>query len=135
MGAYTEIFLCAYCKHKNYRFGEVSFPAPVCKTSRISATQRPIRNKFGTNVEKGRLVRNPQKSGKKCLPTYGPSPRGRSHMYIFSSIITVPIICIMFCFSLLPPPLSPPLSHCRFSFSLLYTSFPSSNFIDLIFLP
>ena len=31
------------------------------KSSRISATQRPIRDKFGTNVEKGRLVRNPQK--------------------------------------------------------------------------
>ena len=50
------------------------------KSSSISATQRPIRNKFGTNVKKGRLVRNPQLSGKKCLPTYGPSPRGRSHI-------------------------------------------------------
>ena len=57
-----EIFLYAYCMHKNCRFGEVSFPAPVYKSSRISATQRPIRNKFGTNVEKGRLVRNPQNS-------------------------------------------------------------------------
>ena len=62
-GVYTEIFLYAYCKHKNCRFGEVSFQAPVYKSSCISATQRPtcIRNKFGTNVEKGRLVRNPQK--------------------------------------------------------------------------
>ena len=51
------------CTHKNCRFGEVSFLAPVYKSSRISATQRPIRNKFGTNVEKGRLVRNPQKNG------------------------------------------------------------------------
>ena len=81
-GTYTEIFLNACCTHKNCRFGEVSFLAPVYKSSRISATQRPIRNKFGTNVEKGRLVRNPQKKWKFFVPTYGPFPRGRSHMYV-----------------------------------------------------
>ena len=66
---YTEIFLYAYCTHKNCRFGEVSFLVPVYKSSRISATQRTIRNKFGTNVEKGRLVRNPQKNWNFILPT------------------------------------------------------------------
>ena len=80
-GTYTEIFLNACCTHKNCRFGEVSFLAPVYKSSRISATQRPIRNKFGTNVEKGRLVRNPQKNWKFFVPTYGPFPRGRSHIF------------------------------------------------------
>ena len=79
-GTYTEIFLNACCTHKNCRFGEVSFLAPVYKSSRISATQRPIRNKFGTNVEKGRLVRNPQIKRKFFVPTYGPFPRGRSHI-------------------------------------------------------
>ena len=81
-GTYTEIFLYACCTHKNCRFGEVSFLAPVYKSSRISATQQPIRNKFGTNVEKGRLVRNPQKNWKFVLPIYGPFPRGRSHILI-----------------------------------------------------
>ena len=79
-GTYTEIFLNACCTHKNCRFGEVSFLTPVYKSSRISATQRPIRNKFGTNVEKGRLVRNPQKKWKFFVPTYGPFPCGRSHI-------------------------------------------------------
>ena len=78
-----KIFLHAYCTHKNCRFAEVSFPAPVYKSSRISATQRPIRNKFGTNVEKGRLVRNPQKILEILLPTYGPFPREQSHIYIY----------------------------------------------------
>ena len=35
---------------------KISVPTPMCKSSRISATQQPIRNKFGTNVEKGQLV-------------------------------------------------------------------------------
>ena len=80
-GTYTEIFLYACCTHKNCRFGEVSFLAPVYKSSRIPATQRPIRNKCGTNVEKGRLVRNPQKK-LFVLPTYGPFPSGRSHLVL-----------------------------------------------------
>ena len=34
---------------------KIAVPTPVCKSSSISAMQRPIRNKFGTNVEKGQL--------------------------------------------------------------------------------
>ena len=88
-GTYTEIFLNACCTHKNCRFGEVSFLAPVYKSTRISATQRPIRNKFGTNVEKGRLVRNPQKNWKFFVPTYGPFPRGRSHIIIIYNYLFI----------------------------------------------
>ena len=84
-----EIFLYACCTHKNCRFGEVSFLAPVYKSSRISATQQPIRNKFGTNVEKGRLVRNPQKNWKFVMPTYSPFPHGRSHIYIYTYYIYI----------------------------------------------
>ena len=68
-----------YCTHKNCRFGEVSFPTPVYKSSRISATQRPIRNKFGTNVEKGRLVRNPQKYFCRLMVPF----RVDDHIYIY----------------------------------------------------
>ena len=91
-GTYTEIFLYACCTHKNCRFGEVSFLAPVYKSSRISATQRPIRNKFGTNVENGRLVRNPQINWKFVLPTYGPFPLGRSHIILIQSPKREPLV-------------------------------------------
>ena len=82
-GTYTEIFLNACCTHKNCRFGEVSFLAPVYKSSRISATQQPIRNKFGTNRKRSVSAKSAKQLEIFCADLWSFSAWTVTYIYIY----------------------------------------------------